>query len=218
MIYYSVSITGDERITGDVYPQVVLTQEYERTLYRHFEGKSSFKDRVVGEFQKRAMVTQATESNILSLDSFIFSEKIVSCIKRFNTCDFELLPIDLTFRGKKQNGYFFAYFHATVKGQTIFDFVDFENSKFVSNDFMDLEEPTPILVNDYQECVDIQEVLIEKGLCLKLKKLKLRNESTFLDFFCLKQFDFRFYVSERLRLELEGLGITGLEFSETSLD
>lgn len=202
------SDNGFQVILNDKVPQELLP----KNLYKPYSKQTM--DCLLLDLDKGKKITDILKVGTLNLDGFPVITKVFNILKKHNQLEIQFVDIindDL-------NDFKFMFFNSDLTNQLDYNKCDFFLVEDILGDITELD----IKIKPNRDAV----IEAYRNFCVENIFIKLlpRNGYHFLNKFNIKEFDmFRigyfdksFYVSEKLKNELENNKITGVEFEEQS--
>lgn len=211
MKYYRLELSSENGIQAVVNnpPKELL----EKKLYSEY--KFDFLDCILLDLDKGAKLTDVLYTGTINLKGFPIKNQFVDLIKRFNLYKIQFVDI----LNKNLEGYKFMFFNSDLT-----HYIDYTQSDFILIEDMlgEITEINTRIIGNRNEVLKAYEEYCEEDI---FKRLVPRNGYVFTtdfsiseyDVFRIGHFDLSFYISERVKLDLEKHNITGVEFIEAPI-
>lgn len=219
MKYYIVKKTRDEKIVGSDFVQVhSFIKGYNPSapnalfsLYKYNESFPNYVPDLDGLMVSGSSKLTDIVSNGFSGWFHIINPRVKTLLENYNLCPHRIYPVGL-YRRKIRYDYFLL---STLSNYT--DFIDYEKTSFIIHEDMGNKENNEcIKICSKTEYFEMNDKLKkERGVLWSIDANNIVMSESFdsnLDFFKVGSFDSNLYISERLKLAIEAMGITGWDF------
>lgn len=227
MKYYQIKHSLQKKDFGNSYPQSqdsinntdVLLWEEPRHINNWFGKKINFEPILSYPIlNKKARVTDLINSVIYS-SSLVISSKLKSILEKYTEEGVQYFKNTILHNDKEYTDYWLLHPY-----QFNHEYIDFQNSiidyKKKADDYKVSYKTNLILlsVNTISEFEEYLEMARKKLEVITIQKLFLKEDIINKDFFVLRYaFGGMFFVSEKLKQEIENAGCTGIEFKPNYL-
>ena len=211
MIYIIQNCTNKKTIGSD-YPQCIsLIKNYDVTEFNSITNFSSYKGKKVAfipnldglKLDLKAKLTDFISCGLGPGNDSIISHNFFKILEKSVTSSFQQFNCSL-YQNDEAMEYVWLHYIYTLENK-----VDFAKSEFTHVD-ISLQSHLQ-KISSYNDFEYFYNTYDEYGL-IRAKKTILKSPP--LDFFVIGRFNQKHYVSERLKNEMECIGITGIEFEE----
>lgn len=218
MKYYIVQRTMDPKIVGSDFPQVhKFIKGYDPegpnalfSLYKYWDSFPDYVPDLDGLMVSGSSKLTDILNNGFSSDFHIMSERTKNLFENYTLCPHRFYPVGLYKRNIKYN-YYILHIMSNYT-----DFVDYEKSNFAIHDFICSSGYEAIDINSKSEYFEARaEVKKSRGVTWGIQGIEIVMTDQFdsnTDFFEICILDTNLYISERLKLAIESMGLTGWDF------
>ena len=220
-IYYA---TPNKNETGYVSTQVGISNkqdDYNYTSPNSYRNTSFFLKKIEHDVEfpiftllKGAKLTDLMCCEGTNSDILIISQKFLFLLKSFNIDDYQSFNIKIRTLNGIQDYYFF-YMYAQDKES---EYINWNDTVFRLKPYLGEYENEHLLkFENYESFYDEDMKLFntpKQSKVIKVSKLKLKTEIINKDMFSFGVLSSGFFISEKLRREIEKQGITGIRFRD----
>ncbi len=174
-----------------------------KDLYKNYEG-----DSITGLLRDpKTKLTDILNEGTLSLKGIIVSKKFKDIVLKFNIHHAQFIPIN----DEKLSNYYFMFFNGELISLIDYERTSFKIQEWDPNDIIYLDATIPknkegVMAAYKEYCA---ESVFNSLAPIDGYFFEESPELNELDLFRIGYFDLSFYISERLKKELEESGITG---------
>ncbi|CAA7196976.1 imm11 family protein [Chryseobacterium potabilaquae] len=223
MKYYLITESQRKKDFGESFPQSQKAIHYDRDSPNHIENnfgiKIEFKPIISCPIvNKKARITDLIGS-VSNLGNLQISTKLKSVIEKYTGKGIQYFRNTVLHNEQEYTDYWLLHPY-----QFDHEYIDFQNSmikyKKKADDYKTSRKTNIVFLslNTLQEFEGYKEKARKKLETITIEKLFLKENVIKKDFFALRYvFGGMFYVSEKLKKEIENQGCTGLEFQPSYL-
>lgn len=218
MKYYRLKTIGVNRKEVGVSPQ--STDGYFGDIQKDFipfEGKIDFNFKLpIPILREKANLTTMLDVVMITPRFLIVENQFIDVLKGFNIGYYQHWPIQVDYSKKFIKGYNLFYLTETKQNE----YIDFKKSEFYLGSLKDYKYVGKnIKIQDYENFLNIREIIRQKDFCLKHRKVVLNLNTTKEDMFRItNSVAGGYYISEKLKNEFIKKGFTGMVYREITAD